>query len=135
MQVQAYLTGRCQIFCEIALRMGFQDASVVAEARQVRRGLLCGEAAGDDLRVEADAVAIADVWAGRDPDTSIASASGLAEATRRRRPGLTVAAPGSVEDTAAWLGGEVKAGDVVLVMGGGRSYRIGELLLAELEQR
>jgi hypothetical protein len=48
---------------------------------------------------------------------------------------LTVAAPGSVEDTAAWLAGEVKAGDAVLVMGGGRSYRIGELLLAELERR
>lgn len=84
---------------------------------------------------EADAVAIADIWAGRDPDTSIASASGLAEATGRRRPGLTVAAPGSVEDTAAWLAGEVRAGDAVLVMGGGRSYRIGELLLAELERR
>ena len=84
---------------------------------------------------EADAVAIADIWAGRDPDTSIASASGLAEATGRRRPGLTVAAPGSVEDTAAWLAGEVKAGDAVLVMGGGRSYRIAELLLAELERR
>jgi UDP-N-acetylmuramate--alanine ligase len=84
---------------------------------------------------EADAVAIADIWAGRDPDTSIASASGLAEATGRRRPELTVAAPGSVEDTAAWLAREVKAGDAVLVMGGGHSYRIGELLLAELERR
>jgi UDP-N-acetylmuramate--alanine ligase len=84
---------------------------------------------------EADAVAIADIWAGRDPDTSIASASGLAEATGRRRPGLTVVAPGSVEDTAAWLAHEVKAGDAVLVMGGGHSYRIGELLLAELERR
>lgn len=84
---------------------------------------------------EADAVAIADIWAGRDPDTSIASASGLAEATGRRRPGLTVAAPGSVEDTATWLAHEVKAGDAVLVMGGGHSYRIGDLLLAELERR
>ena len=84
---------------------------------------------------EADAVAIADIWAGRDPDTTVASASGLAEATGRRRPGLTVAAPGSVEETAAWLAGEVKPGDAVLVMGGGRSYRIGELLLEELDGR
>ncbi len=81
---------------------------------------------------EADAVAIADIWAGRDPDTTVASASGLAEATRRSRPGLTVAAPGSVEETAAWLAGEVRPGDAVLVMGGGRSYRIGELLLEAL---
>lgn len=81
----------------------------------------------------ADAVAIADIWAGRDPDTTIASASGLAEAVARHAPGILVAAPGTVEDTARWLAGEVRPGDVVLVMGGGRSYRIGELLLEHLE--
>jgi UDP-N-acetylmuramate--alanine ligase len=81
---------------------------------------------------EADAVAIADIWAGRDPDTTVASASGLAEAVARSRPGLEVGAPGSVEATAAWLAGRVRSGDAVLVMGGGRSYRIGELLLERL---
>ena len=40
-----------------------------------------------------------------------------------------------MEATAAWLAHEVRAGDAVLVMGGGRSYRIGELLLAHLEAR
>jgi UDP-N-acetylmuramate--alanine ligase len=84
---------------------------------------------------EADAVAIADIWAGRDPDTTIASASGLAEAVARRAPGIPVAAPGSVEATATWLAGEVRSGDAVLVMGGGRSYRIGELLLETLERQ
>jgi UDP-N-acetylmuramate--alanine ligase len=83
----------------------------------------------------ADAVAIADIWAGRDPDTTVASASGLAEAVAGRRAGMTAAAPGSVEDTAAWLAGEVRSGDAVLIMGGGRSYRIGELLLEELAGR
>jgi UDP-N-acetylmuramate--alanine ligase len=83
----------------------------------------------------ADAVAVADIWAGRDPDTTIASAAGLAEAVARRNARIPVAAPGSVEDTARWLGGEVRSGDVVLVMGGGRSYRIGELLLEHLEAR
>ncbi len=80
----------------------------------------------------ADGVVIADIWAGRDPDTTIASAQGLADAVAARRPGLMVAAPGSVEASAAWLAGEVRPGDVVLVMGGGRSYRIGELLLDAL---
>jgi UDP-N-acetylmuramate--alanine ligase len=80
----------------------------------------------------ADAVAIADIWASRDPDTTITSASALAEATARLRPGLTAAAPGSVEETAAWLAGEVRSGDAVLVMGGGKSYRIAELLLEAL---
>ena len=80
-------------------------------------------------------VVIADIWAGRDPDTTIASATGLAEAVARRVPGIPIAAPGSVEATATWLAGEVRSGDAVLVMGGGRSYRIGELLLDELGRR
>jgi UDP-N-acetylmuramate--alanine ligase len=86
----------------------------------------------------ADAVAIADVWAGRDPDTTVTSATALADAVAARRPGpppFQVLAPGSVEATADRLADEVRAGDAVLVMGGGRSYRIGERLLARLEER
>ena len=84
---------------------------------------------------EADAVAIADIWAGRDQDTTVASAAGLAEVVAGRNPAIPVAAPGSVEATAAWLAGEVRRGDAVLVMGGGHSYRIGELLLEMLADR
>ena len=87
-----------------------------------------------DVLATADAVAIADIWAGRDRDTTVASATGLAEAVARRRPDRPVSAPGSVEATADWLAGEVRAGDAVLVMGGGRSYRIGERLLERLEE-
>ena len=83
----------------------------------------------------ADGVAIADIWAGRDPDTTVASAAGLAEAVARRAPAIPVAAPGSVEATADWLASQVRSGDAVLVMGGGRSYRIGELLLEAIERR
>lgn len=83
----------------------------------------------------ADAVAIADIWAGRDPDTTIASPERLAARVAARHPELPVAAPGSVEATADWLAGEVRAGDVVLVMGGGHSYRIGERLLEALAAR
>jgi len=85
-----------------------------------------------EVLAEADGVVIADIWAGRDPDTTIASADELATAVARLRPAIAVAAPGSVERTAAWLAQEVRSGDVVLVMGGGRSYRIGELLLEAL---
>ena len=80
----------------------------------------------------ADAVAVAEIWASRDPDTTIASADGLAAAVRGRRPGLVAEAPGTVEETAGWLSGRVEDGDVVLVMGGGHSYRIGPLLLEAL---
>jgi UDP-N-acetylmuramate--alanine ligase len=83
----------------------------------------------------ADAVAVADIWPGRDPDKSIASAGGLATAVARVRPGIVIEAPGSVEQTAAWLAGEVRPGDVVLVMGGGQSYRIASGLLERLGGR
>lgn len=86
-----------------------------------------------DALATADAVAVADIWAGRDRDTTIVSAADLAEAVRTARSGLTVLAPGSVEATADVLAAEVRAGDVVLVMGGGASYRIGERLLERLE--
>ncbi len=86
-----------------------------------------------DALATADAVAVADIWAGRDRDTTIVSAADLAEAVRTARSGLTVLAPGSVETTADVLAAEVRAGDVVLVMGGGASYRIGERLLERLE--
>jgi UDP-N-acetylmuramate--alanine ligase len=80
----------------------------------------------------ADGVVIADIWASRDPDTTITSAAALAAAAARRRPGLRAVAPGTVEQTAAWLEREVRPGDAVLVMGGGKSYRIAELLMADL---
>jgi UDP-N-acetylmuramate--alanine ligase len=81
---------------------------------------------------EADAVAVADIWASRDLDTTVTSPQALASAVRARKPGLTAMAPGSVEETAAWLARNVTDGDAVLVMGGGRSYRIAELLLEHL---
>ena len=81
----------------------------------------------------ADEVAIADIWAGRDPDTTITSAAALTEAVNRRG-GPRAAAPGSVEQTAEHLASHARPGDVVLVMGGGRSYviatRLVELLRA-----
>jgi UDP-N-acetylmuramate--alanine ligase len=81
----------------------------------------------------ADAVAVADIWAGRDRDTSVASAAGLAAAVAGLRPQMTVDAPGAVDATVAWLARSVRAGDAVLVMGGGHSYRIARGLLERLE--
>jgi len=81
----------------------------------------------------ADAVVIADIWAGRDPDTTIASAAGLADAVAAVRPDIPVAAPGSVDATTDWLADRVRAGDAVLVMGGGQSYRIATGLLERLD--
>jgi hypothetical protein len=52
----------------------------------------------------------------------------------RLRPDIPVGAPGPVDATAAWLAGEVRPGDAVLVMGGGDSYRIATGLLRRLEE-
>lgn len=89
-------------------------------------------AAFADALAEADAVAVADIWASRDLDTSAVSSETLAAAVRARQPGMVAVAPGSVDETAAWLARNVQENDAVLVMGGGRSYRIAELLLAAL---
>jgi UDP-N-acetylmuramate--alanine ligase len=80
-----------------------------------------------DVLATADEVVIAAIWAGRDPDRTITSAAALARAVSRRG-GPQAVAPGSVEQTADYLAGRVRPGDVVLVMGGGRSYVIAERL-------
>ncbi|MEA2025892.1 MAG: cyanophycin synthetase, partial [Chloroflexota bacterium] len=82
----------------------------------------------------ADHVVIADIWAGRDPDTSITSAAELADKVSARS-GRKVAAPGSPEATAEYVAERVEPGDIVLAMGGGRSYVIAERLVALLEGR
>ncbi len=88
-----------------------------------------------DALAGADAVAVADIFAGRDLDLTVTSARALADAVRIRRPDASVLAPGSVESTADALAATVEPGDAVLVMGGGRSYVIGEQLLRRLEER
>jgi UDP-N-acetylmuramate-alanine ligase len=85
-----------------------------------------------DALAEADAVAVANIWASRDLDTAATSPELLAAAVRARRPGMTARAAGTVEETAAWLARNVEEGDAVLVMGGGHSYKIADLLLEAL---
>lgn len=78
----------------------------------------------------AERVVIAEIHAGRDPDTTITSARALADAVAAR--GTPATAPGTVEESADWLAPRLEPGDVALVMGGGRSYVIAERLVAFL---
>lgn len=81
-----------------------------------------------DALAEADEAVVADIWEGRDPDTSITSAGAVAAAVAARS-GRRVEAPGSPEATAEYLAEHVRRGDIVLAMGGGRSYVIADRLL------
>ena len=85
-----------------------------------------------DALATADAVVVAEIWAGRDPDTTVASAAGLAEATARRIPDRPVDAPGGIDQVIAHLARETRPGDAVLVLGGGHSYRIAAGLVERL---
>ena len=87
-----------------------------------------------EVLAEADRAAIIDIWAVRDPDTTITSAAALADATSRvsREPAFAI---GSPEAAAVWLADHVERGDVVLVMGGGRSYVAAEQLVEHLRGR
>ena len=82
----------------------------------------------------ADHVVIADIWAGRDPDTTVTSAAELA-ARVTSASGRTAVATGSPEATAEHLAERVGAGDIVVSMGGGRSYVIADHLWALLQAR
>ncbi|MGD8485535.1 MAG: cyanophycin synthetase [Chloroflexota bacterium] len=82
---------------------------------------------------QADEVVIADIWAGRDPDTTVTSAAELAQRVSSIT-GREVVAPGSPESTADYLRQQVRPHDIVLTMGGGRSYVIAERLLSLLQE-
>ena len=87
-----------------------------------------------EVLAEADRAAVIDIWAVRDPDRTITSAEALADAVTARSA-VPAAAIGSPEAAAAWLAGAVEPGDVVLVMGGGRSYVAAEQLVERLGAR
>jgi UDP-N-acetylmuramate--alanine ligase len=80
---------------------------------------------------DADEVVIADIFASRDTDLSVASAEGLADAIERSS-GIPAMAGGDVDATASYVAEHLRAGDAVLVMGAGKSYRIASQLAAAL---
>ncbi len=81
----------------------------------------------------ADRVLVADIFAVRDTDLSIASAAGLAAAIAEL--GVPAEAPGSIEATADRIANLALADAVVLVMGGGRSTELATRLARTLGSR
>jgi UDP-N-acetylmuramate--alanine ligase len=74
---------------------------------------------------DADEVVIADIFASRDTDEALraTSAAALADAIERAT-GVPAIATGDVEATTSYVAEHLRAGDAVLVMGAGKSYRV-----------
>jgi UDP-N-acetylmuramate--alanine ligase len=83
---------------------------------------------------DADEVVIADIFASRDTDEALraTSAEALADAIERVSAVPAMAA-GDVDAAATYVAEHLRAGDAVLVMGAGKSYRIARGLAAALE--
>ena len=82
---------------------------------------------------DADEVMIVDIFASRDADAALraTSAEALADAVERTSAVPTIAV-GDADATTDYLVDHVAAGDAVLVMGAGKSYRIARDLAARL---
>ena len=76
----------------------------------------------------ADAVLLADIYAARETDTLGISSRDVADAINANQPGKARYF-GSFSEIEACLAREVQAGDLVLTMGAGDIYRVGEELL------
>ncbi len=76
----------------------------------------------------ADTVLVTDIYAARESGDGALAAAEVAAAS----PHPSIRHSGDVEATSALLHAEVTAGDVVLTLGAGTSYRVGELLLERL---
>jgi UDP-N-acetylmuramate--alanine ligase len=79
----------------------------------------------------ADHVLVTNIFAAREKDDGSVSAQSLVDAS----PHPSIRHIGGLVESAEYLVESVQPGDVVLVLGAGDSYRIGELLLAQLNDQ
>jgi UDP-N-acetylmuramate--alanine ligase len=82
----------------------------------------------------ADEVVVADVFAARDPDTTIVSAEDLADAVERVSA-VPAIATGDVHATAAYVADHVRSGDAVVTLGIGSSHKIAAGIVDGLNAR
>jgi UDP-N-acetylmuramate--alanine ligase len=80
---------------------------------------------------DADRVVMLPIYPARETDTLGVSASDVARSVDR----VETSVVGSLEEAVDQLRSEVRPGDVVLTLGAGDGYRVGERLLEELEGR
>jgi UDP-N-acetylmuramate--alanine ligase len=83
---------------------------------------------------DADEVVVADVFAARDPDTSIVSAEELADAIERVSA-VPAYAAGSPTETAEYVGWKLRPGEAVVTLGIGTTHKIAARIAEILEQQ
>ena len=79
----------------------------------------------------ADQVVVTDIYAAREKDDGTVKAADIVAAS----PHPAICHAGGLVESAEYLAERVQPGDVVVVLGAGDSYRIGELLLAHLKDK
>ncbi len=82
----------------------------------------------------ADEVVVADVFAARDPDTTIVSAEELADAIERVSA-VPAYAGGSSRETAEYVGYKLRPGEAVVTLGIGTSHKIAARIAEILEEQ
>jgi len=86
-----------------------------------------------DCFAEAEHVLVTDIYAARERDTQGVHASQLAELAGRKHPDVRYV--GGLDDAVKTLLEELRPGDVLLTLGAGDGYQIGERVLAALRKR
>jgi UDP-N-acetylmuramate--alanine ligase len=125
-EVRAALEGARQ-------RVGDRRLWAVIEPHTYARTRAMFDEYADAFR-QADEVVVADVFAARDPDTSVVSAEELADAVERVSA-VPAIATGDVHETAAYVADHVRAGDAVVTLGIGTSHTIAAELAQALASR
>ncbi len=82
-----------------------------------------------DAFEKADCLVLAEIYAAREKNIHKISSQSLAEEIRRKHPGKQVTFFPTFEEIADFVYANAKEGDVVITMGAGDIYRVGELIL------
>jgi UDP-N-acetylmuramate--alanine ligase len=125
-EVRAALEGARQ-------RVGNRRLWAVIEPHTYARTRAMFDEYADAFRV-ADEVVVADVFAARDPDTTIVSSEELADAIERVSA-VPAIAMGDVHETAAYVADHVRSGEAVVTLGIGSSHKIAADIAQALSAR
>ena len=79
---------------------------------------------------DADHVVVVDIFPAREVDDGSVSSRDLA--ARMRHPDARYI--GGLDDASHFLSGQLRPGDVLITMGAGDGYRVGEMVVRELER-